>query len=962
MADRFNPLVSIDKFRYADSSRTQKRREPGSCPTLLNLSPSQGEGERIRRGYAAYSTIVPPSGMQKFFILPIQTPSQEDVFLWMADNGGQVIYQNPYWNGSGTKLSTNVQINESKSFTGVAGSFPTAKQMTITGSDALGLSQTANYYKGWEIVNNSQLWLSGAGGSGQECAFITAYTYSSAASGTSTFTFAEDVDGTGLSWVVTNSYSLYRNNHSNPTFSPTYNNNYTSPPFAMADISRLYFSGGQSSATGNAAMISQYESKTFFPTIGARSYAMTQTYVSEERCKAMAKSDLVVYTGTAGKIVDSTPLSGASAGLDAGKTYWVAISPIYDGYQIGELTKFETVASDYNMANVSGWTSSQNYLATADALGNAIVVSFGIKLGSLDKRITGFSIWVAVDTGNTRSIGRQSEFQHAADVSIVSSNAADLPLWGSWSYSSSYGVFSYTATIDKLTINALGSTYIDASGMEESPPDTSYSYSSRLVLNDKHYLSNVYISSEAVTNREEIFTNPRGGLAGVNSGINQPSLFPNDQGFFRKGIELAIGTKINCMAKVGLGELLTVKDRGVILNRIIEESDGTIQLVSQILDQNIGCSTLNGFTQLDADEGGLIFFAGYDDIYLYDNARFKRLIEREDQQDWLYQYRVGISKASKESTVMAYMPEGILLLDISPTSYLNGQQFQMYSQYLPDGWRQVAFKQTSGFASTNWFVQFGKLQDGTVIGAGSDSGGTLTLYQFSVPSTGVYYYTDAGTTIRYQLDTGDLVTSGDVAKDTWLDRYQIARYADSPTTGTLDCKIYKDGTILRTLSSMDKTSQYLKASVRSDDPKIGNYWRLAINTNTSTPEVMAAGNDFRIQGIRIFGHSKIRQRISDAGYLTTGLGDCVPNTIAGEEEIYVDEANTTYTWDVPFTQTYVDLDGATVPKYRFLVESANADGTQLLNEEIIIVSKTLTTITLRSSTNHTKCKFRASEG
>ena len=1087
---RFDPLVSIDRFRYADSTRTQKRRKAGSCPTLLNLAPNQGEGERVRRGFAAYTTITPPTGMQKFFILPVQSPSQEDIFLWFATSG---VYQNPYWFGS-TEQSTNIKIDETFGSSGTPFN-PTDGDVTInafslvianlatTGNAAtVGLTTTIvntdSYFRGFVIKNVTQT----------EYVQVTGYSVSS---GTGTFTTIQDISSTGLNWATSDTFILYRNFHDNLGFTPAYNNNYTSPPFALSHISRLFFSGGLSSATGNVALISQYINRDFFPSDTLHTFTFTGTYVSEERLKAPPSFVTTFGQGNFGR-----------SGLETDKTYWLAFAYVYDGFQIGELNKYETVSfygsggawtrnylastavtdqvasvtvtaggSNYVNAGVtftggagsgatatanlsseavvsvnvtaggSGYTSAPTVgfssgvksvtvvsggtgysngslvtftggggsgalgitvvsggvitsitmlgygsgytsaptpvvagggsgasltavvgsgatatssLSTSTIENEAMALDLSINPATLNKRVTGILIFAAQDSGQTTT--RQSDYFFIQHIPIDSTDS-----FGTTWVLASNGVFTTSGTallFDGESWNGRGVSYIEAVGMEEIPPDTSYSYSSRLVVGHRHYLSNVYISSEAVANREEIFGNPIGALAGTNSGLNQFSLFPNDVGFYRRGVELALGTKINLMAKVDMGELLVAKDRGIIFNRIITNDDGTFELIPNILDENIGCSTLNAFTQLDADSGGLIFFAGYDDCYLYDNGNIKRLIEDPEQQDWLYNYREGISKANKESVAMTYLPEGILLLDIAQTA---SQQFQLYTQFIPDGWRQVAFKQTSGFASTIFFSQFGKLQNGTVLGLSTE--GTPTLYQFSNPTTGAYYYADSGSHIRYQMDTGDIVTGGDLSMDTWLDRIQVARYFDMPMQGTLETKIYRDGNLLRTLSGMDKTSVYLKAAVMSDDPKIGNTWRLAINTNTSTPETLNAGTDFRIQGLRFYGHPKHRQRVSDAGYSSSGFtgGGGEVGTIAGQYEIIVNEADTTGTWDKPFTLQYVNLAGSTVPLYRFIIESAVVQGETIPNEEITVVSKSLTQIVLRSSTNNTLVKFRASE-
>lgn len=82
--------------------------------------------------------------------------------------------------------------------------------------------------------------------------------------------------------------------------------------------------------------------------------------------------------------------------------------------------------------------------------------------------------------------------------------------------------------------------------------------------------------------------------------------------------------------------------------------------------------------------------------------------------------------------------------------------------------------------------------------------------------------------------------------------------------------------------------------------------------------------------------------------------------VNGIPEVLVNTTNTSFTWDTPFTQTYTDLSGNTVPKYRFDIEYAQVSGAGI-NEEIMIIAKSLTGMTLRSSTDSTVVRFKANE-
>jgi hypothetical protein len=363
---------------------------------------------------------------------------------------------------------------------------------------------------------------------------------------------------------------------------------------------------------------------------------------------------------------------------------------------------------------------------------------------------------------------------------------------------------------------------------------------------------------------------------------------------------------------------------------------------------------------MDKEQGGQIFFAGYDDIYYYDNAQFRRLIEREDQQDWLYTYREGISKASKEAVALMYLPEGIVLVDINQTI---GQQYQLYTQFIPDGWRQAAFKQTSSFASTLLFKWFARLQNGTVLAVSTES--PAVVYQFSNPTTGAYYYSDAGTAIRYQMDTGNFVPSGTIARDTIMDRFQLSRYFDSPMQGTLEHQVWRDGSVQRVYTPMDKTSVYLKTSIFSDEAKIGSSWRLKVNTDTTSPERLNTGSDFRILGLYLYGNTLPRERVSDASYGTTTLvGDDVTNTVSGSNEVLLQRASQVFTWDQTFLKTYTSPnESVSVPSY--VIEEASSpyvlSSDRSQRPTVVISERTLTTWTAYSSEDNTVFRFRATE-
>lgn len=94
--------------------------------------------------------------------------------------------------------------------------------------------------------------------------------------------------------------------------------------------------------------------------------------------------------------------------------------------------------------------------------------------------------------------------------------------------------------------------------------------------------------------------------------------------------------------------------------------------------------------------------------------------------------------------------------------------------------------------------------------------------------------------------------------------------------------------------------------------------------------------------------------------LTTG-GAITRNTestgeIGGKTEILVNSTNTTFTFDTAFVGEITDYAGATVPAYKFIIESAYVTDAGI-QEEVEIVSKSLTQIVLKSTTDSTRVSY-----
>lgn len=91
-----------------------------------------------------------------------------------------------------------------------------------------------------------------------------------------------------------------------------------------------------------------------------------------------------------------------------------------------------------------------------------------------------------------------------------------------------------------------------------------------------------------------------------------------------------------------------------------------------------------------------------------------------------------------------------------------------------------------------------------------------------------------------------------------------------------------------------------------------------------------------------------------------GSGLLLAGTVNGIAEVLINSTDTSFVWDIPFTRTYTDLLGNTVPVYRFTIEYAQVNGIWI-DESVTIVSKSLTGMTLRSSSDATVVRFIAEE-
>lgn len=797
-----SPLVSIEKFSYADGVRAGKKRILGQCQSLINTSPSIGQGERVRTGYSAYSwaggNVAAPTGLEITKIVPIQSPSQEDIHIGFATSG---VFMTPFWRKDGATTSTkisneNLKLQESLNLgTNIAGiNTPTSHQCY---TNSVLINTVNDYYNNW-IIHNVTL---------NVYNIITDYSYYDDDGVVGIFTLLYSID----LWDVSHSYILYKNFHDDVSFSPTYNNSKINPPSVIYDSNQIIVSGGQSSNVGNKSIVIIPDmDRTFFPNVDG-GYKYQGTYVSKER---------LLGTNVINNILQNTD-TDISTKLPTG-TYFYAYAPVFDGYQVGEL-------SGITYSHITGDKNN--------------TVSIKINLSKLNKRITGYYFFVSFSEDTTITTPTSSFLQLGGYISIVDTSFIGFFL------DNDSGKYTYVYSLIHTKKSIIGGSYEDSiSGISEKATDTSYSYSQREIVAGKHFISNFYIYSEAKADKTSVITNPVGGGT-VNGGIVANSVFSNELGRYRFPVYPTLGTKINSVVNIGQDECLILKDKGTIHTRV-GDVGGVPDLQYTLISSIVGLTTPN---ETCKDDEGWVYFPSYNDIYRYKTGNLQPLIEDKNYNDWLDTYR-RISIAKKETATVFFIPElqQIQFLfgntDTPPDNY-NDLQFALYLGY---GWRQVRYGITvtdgvmsGALHSFRWIT---KKLNGDVIGSYN---GTNALFKFDTDLTTSGSFDDNGVTIPTIIDTGEFVF--DETKDIILDKVIIGcGYTNAPS-GDRTCTMYLDGTSVKSFSITNTSDKRIIVPLFATDRRVGNTFRLLYTG-------VEYAYDLKINSIEIYGDLRERSK------------------------------------------------------------------------------------------------------
>jgi hypothetical protein len=530
--------------------------------------------------------------------------------------------------------------------------------------------------------------------------------------------------------------------------------------------------------------------------------------------------------------------------LPAGFTYWLAVAPVYDGTQIGKLTKYETT---------SGYTSdigTENYISAENL---KLIPTYSVSLGSLNKRITGFVEYIAKDLGDTRSKGRQTPYYFVKYIPITDTSFTD------WVWDIPTQKFRISLNIDGIDVGrALNSTtYQVDSGIIETPTDIMYSYSSENMIAGRRFLSNVYMASTSETNREEIFTNPLGGNPDLNAGIIAEDVFSNEEAVFRHKVQPETGDRIQAIVPTGINEILVIKNLGIAVGRIYT-IDQQIEIGWETLSTEVGLTTLNEYCK---DNHGWIYFPDYNDVYRYKSGTLQKLIEREDFNDWLYTYR-DMDVLDKESATVWYMPEKVCFNFGNRDDNTTYNDLQ-YDLYLDKGWRQVRYGQNrvtmkSGIS----FKWISRLQDGTVLGV--DNYGAV--YQF-----GDYKLDDDLDIIPY-IDTGHFLPTQNESQEFILHKVTFNRTLDEDSQGIISVDLFLDGHWLRHYIFSGNENRRFSMSPYSDQKRVCSTMRFVYNANGDR-ERLDTGTMLRLDSIELYGNVRPRSNTEPVNYNTLGEDD-----------------------------------------------------------------------------------------
>lgn len=736
--------MSFRLMKYAPKRGVN--RKAGECDQLLNSTPMRIDGSEVKRfGYSDAGLPDFPSGVTVDYIRYASTenPSAKDVLFLFGHTDTRkrvfmyswIAFGDTNWTDEWREVAVNLF------------GFPSWTRGTHTATIS-GLSITTNdYYAGWILHNANQ----------NRDAYVTGNVGN-------VLTVLETLDS-GTPWLTSDSLELYQWFHGE--YSTPFGGVQFSYPTIKTDAGVFKIGLGRGSLGSFKPLKVGNINKTFFPK-EAQALTYKGTYAST---RELLPPDPSILSQTFDNVDSSVALPDNS-------TVWLAVAAVYSG-QIGSLRKFET-PSFY-----TGGTN-QNFIAT----GQHYNVNVGLHsfVSKLNKFVDGYNLYMAIDIGDTRTIGRKTPYYFIRDYPIVGEMDATL-----WTYGYLDGAFSAFPIIYAIDWQNKGSSFAKHSGYIDGV-DTMYSYDLEAFFGGRSFLGRVHKYTENRDDLDVVYTNPRN-----EDGIIQTDVFSDEPDAFTSRVLWGDSSYITGIAANDRGRLLVLKDRAIVDFGITELSDGTIGFQPSIVSTQTGCTGIDAYV---VTPNG-IFFTGYDGIYLYDGKLHDLTLD-----DWENVYRTILS-TTKNNNIVWYRPEDkAFYAQISSIQY----------SFFPDkGWRQNTYANTLASLTVK--------RDNTVIFLSSG-----IAYKFDSNET------DAGTEIPVKWKTGymratEYGTIGDFL-DAFINKKQVA------SSGTLDCniKFLIDGvehTV--SLTGLDKSKTRLKLPISIGTNSLFDYVSIEYNVG-GTPE------------------------------------------------------------------------------------------------------------------------------
>jgi hypothetical protein len=830
-------IASIRNFARGFVDVFGRGKEPeGSFADSRNLIPTKLGSLETVHGYAAAnlsshksSTTALPTGFPDatgtgtFAITKVladpfpyssETPSAYDGRVyWVEDEDGtkhimlDTWFHYQYHGDSDAKVDTAydgfILLDETKTIAysadvTIAGT--TIHTITITNATAKGLSAVADYYTNWRIE-----WYDVTGST--EYALVTNYAWSSAASGTATFTTLEDIGSDFLKWTdyaTPDTLTLRRWFHMRTAFTPAFA---IPPGKAFESQGIVRGCGGAASTTGYDPWWCGYINRTYFNGVAGGSIVYRGTYV--DSMETLVYSDTIVDA-----VLKSSQLAVVTTEEHLPQAYYgLAYTLEYDGYQESPLQK--------ESGNPNNVTDDTRY----------IQFSPKIQFCNLSKRVTAINIYARQTIGGV--IGSYYFIRRlalhnltAAEILQWEFQSVDTPASGAEKAAGYFVIDATTgvggdptktlACLNGSDWNSRGGTYFDRTGRNENDENyvehniVNWQYTENLA--GRRFFGNFYDQTALETVTDWVRFTPFG------QGISNYDIIPSDRLNFE--FEASMGDPGSVKGLIAdKGFLYTFKDASVLSSYI--NADPTTW-VHQVVSNQDGLYAVKSLVRLP--EGG-VCFADVDHYKILTNQRVMPLTTYV--KDTYY-------ALTGKSTIISWFDKidgAVCFNDGVSTTHYRG-----YKTAEGMAWFKVVLPtaQYPEFVATE--------RDGSIIftnGATSFPG----LFKWARAT----YVFGSGAIIPYLKTT---VMVPDESAHVLVDKFVLTKSGNA-STGTLQNRIYLDGSVVQSFAAEDKTKTTLFQKMGSTSVRQGRRVQVEYNYHTTGESSTAA--KLQLDGIDVYG-------------------------------------------------------------------------------------------------------------